>query len=225
MSNGRETDCSTSPSRGVPIPRMLEKPMWTISWSGVSVEPAMAATTSPRRMSSAASPTLWVPVEHAVTMHMFGPRMPVSIAIWPDAVSGSMLAMKNGLTDRAPFACHVSRASIMSLEPPPPDPKYTAMSSRLSSVTWRPEWARAFFAAATPRTTLRSVRRTSLKFIHAFGSKSGTSPATLQSYGSGSQSVIRLRPETPLTRLLQTVSTSSPMGLTRPMPVTAMRRV
>ncbi len=79
--------------------------------------------------------------------------------------------------------------------------------------------------AATPRTTLRSVRRTSLKFIQAFGSKSGTSPATLQSYGSGSQYVIRLRPETPLTRLLQTVSTSSPIGLTRPMPVTAMRRV
>ena len=39
---------------------------------------------------------LCVPVEHAVTMHMFEPRMPVSIAIWPDAVSGSMLAMKNG---------------------------------------------------------------------------------------------------------------------------------
>ena len=77
--------------------------MWTISWSGVSVEPAIAATTSPRRISSAASPMLWVPVEQAVTMHMFGPRMPVSIAIWPDAVSGSMLAMKKGLTARAPF--------------------------------------------------------------------------------------------------------------------------
>ena len=46
---------------------------------------------------------LCVPVEQAVTMHMFEPRMPVSIAIWPDAVSGSMLAMKNGLTVRAPF--------------------------------------------------------------------------------------------------------------------------
>ncbi len=36
-------------------------------------------------------------------MHMFEPRMPVSIAIWPDAVSGSMLAMKNGDTVRAPL--------------------------------------------------------------------------------------------------------------------------
>ena len=92
-SNGREIVCSGSPGRGVPIPRMFEKPMWISSWSGLSVEPARAATTSPRRISSAASPMLWVPVEHAVTMHMFGPRIPVSIAIWPDAVSGSMFAM------------------------------------------------------------------------------------------------------------------------------------
>ena len=66
----------------------------------------MAATKSPRRMPSAASPMLWVPVEQAVTMHMLAPRAPVSMAIWPDAVSGSMLAMKNGLTRRGPFVSH-----------------------------------------------------------------------------------------------------------------------
>ena len=32
------------------------------------------------------------------------------MAIWPDAVSGSMLAMKNGLTERAPFVSQVSMA-------------------------------------------------------------------------------------------------------------------
>ena len=97
--------------------------MWISSWSGVSVEPATAAMTSPRRISSAASPMLCVPVEQAVTMHMFGPRMPVSMAIWPEAVSGSMLAMKNGLTERGPFVSQVSRLSMRSLAPPPPDPK------------------------------------------------------------------------------------------------------
>ena len=63
----------------------------------------MAAMKSPRRMPSAASPMLCVPVEQAVTMHMLGPLAPVSMAIWPDAVSGSMLAMKKGLTDLGPF--------------------------------------------------------------------------------------------------------------------------
>jgi hypothetical protein len=70
-----------SPSRGLPMPRMFEKPMYTISCSGFSVAPAMAAMKSPRRIPSAASPMLCVPVEQAVTMHMFEPRMPVSIAI------------------------------------------------------------------------------------------------------------------------------------------------
>ena len=59
-------------------------------------------------------------------MHMFGPRMPVSMAIWPDAVSGSMLAMKNGLTARAPLVSQVSRLSIISFGPPPPEPKIDA---------------------------------------------------------------------------------------------------
>ncbi len=82
----------------------------------------MTVWKSPRRMPSAASPMLWVPVEQAVTMHMFGPRAPSSMAIWPDAVSGSMLAMKNGLTDRGRVFM-VSMASAMSPGPPTPEPK------------------------------------------------------------------------------------------------------
>ena len=46
---------------------------------------------------------LCVPVEQAVTMHRLGPLAPSSMAICPDAVSGSMLAMKKGLTDFGPF--------------------------------------------------------------------------------------------------------------------------
>ena len=49
---------------------MFPKPMCTISRSGISVEPVIAAMQSPRRIASAPSPTLWVPVEQAVTTHM-----------------------------------------------------------------------------------------------------------------------------------------------------------
>jgi len=51
---------------------------------------------------------------------MFEPRMPVSMAIWPDAVSGSMLAMKNGDTVRAPLLFHLSTFSMSRYGPPPP---------------------------------------------------------------------------------------------------------
>ena len=140
----------------------------------------MAATKSPRRMPSAASPMLCVPVEQAVTMHMFGPLMPSSMAIWPDAVSGSMLAMKNGLTDFAPFVLSVSMAWAMRPGPPTPEPNTTPMSSEFSGVTSSPESAMACFAAATPNTTFLSVRRTALKSIQSLASKSLTSPAAWQ---------------------------------------------
>ena len=90
----------------------------------------MTVVKSPRRMPSAASPMLWVPVEHAVTMHMLGPLAPSSMAIWPDAVSGSMLAMKNGLTERGRVFM-VSMASAIRPGPPTPEPKKTPTSSLL----------------------------------------------------------------------------------------------
>ena len=58
--------------------------------------------------------------------------MPVSMAIWPEAVSGSMLAMKKGLTDLGPFVLSVSTASAMRPGPPTPEPKTMPMSSELS---------------------------------------------------------------------------------------------
>jgi hypothetical protein len=137
----------------------------------------MAATKSPRRMPSAASPMLWVPVEQAVTMHMFGPFAPTSMAIWPEAVSGSMLAMKKGLTDFGPRVSRVLMASAMRPGPPTPDPKTTPMSSALSGPIRSPESATACLAAATPKTTFLSVRRMALKSIQSLGSKSLTSPA------------------------------------------------
>ncbi len=141
----------------------------------------MMAVQSPRRMASAASPIECVPVEHAVTIAMLWPRIPVSIAIWPDAVSTSMLAMKNGLTSRGPFLSQISLLSIISFGSPAPDAKMIPMSSRFSVVTSIPESASACFAAATPNWTLRPVLRAALKSIHSRASKSLTSPAPLQS--------------------------------------------
>ena len=62
----------------------------------------MTAMQSPRRIASAASPTLCVPVAHADTTHRLWPIAPVSMAIIPEQLSVSALAMKVGATVRGP---------------------------------------------------------------------------------------------------------------------------
>jgi len=62
-------------------------------------------------------------LEQAVTIAMLGPLAPSSMAIWPEAVSGSMLAMKKGLTPLGPLLSRVSMASAMRPGPPTPEPK------------------------------------------------------------------------------------------------------
>jgi hypothetical protein len=56
----------------------------------------MTAMQSPRRIASAPSATLWVPVAQAVTMQALCPIAPVSIAMSPDAESTSAFAMNVG---------------------------------------------------------------------------------------------------------------------------------
>ena len=92
---------------------MLPKPAWPTSSSGISDEPAMTVCTSPRRISSAPSPTQLVPVEHAVTMHMLWPMAPVSIAIMPDVESVRAFAMKVGATRPGPWSCRTCQLSII----------------------------------------------------------------------------------------------------------------
>ncbi len=55
-------------------------------------------------MSSAPSPTQFVPVEHAVTTQMLWPMAPVSIAIIPEVESTRPLAMNVGATRFGPFS-------------------------------------------------------------------------------------------------------------------------
>src|SRR5215467_3615216 len=60
--------------------------------------------------------------------------------------------------------------------------------------------------------------------MYCSGSKSLTSAAILVEYSLVSKWVIGPTPETPSTRLDQTVSRSFPIGVTKPSPVTATRR-
>ena len=110
----------------------------------------MTAMQSPRRMASAASPTLCVPVEQAETMQMLWPIAPVSIAIMPDVESTSALAMNVGWTRFGPFSLSVVKFSIISCCPPAPEPNTTPTSVRLASLISNPESASACFAAETP---------------------------------------------------------------------------
>ncbi len=156
---------------------MLPKPACATSSSGISDEPAITVCTSPRRMSSEASPTALVPVEQAVTTHMLWPMAPVSIAIIPDVASTRPFAMNVGATRSGPFWSRTCQFSIISVWPPAPVPKTTPTSSRFSSVISSPESATACLAAATPYHIAGSLRRIALGSIHCLGSKPVTSPA------------------------------------------------
>ncbi len=87
------------------------------------MDPEMTAMQSPRRMTSAASATEWVPVAQAETMHRLCPIAPVSMAIIPEVESGRALAMNVGATVRGPRSRRASTFSIISDWPPAPVPK------------------------------------------------------------------------------------------------------
>ena len=105
---------------------------------------------SPRRIASAPSATLWVPVEQAETTAMLWPMAPVSIAIIPDVESTRAFAMNVGWTRFGPFSTSVVKLSIISCCPPAPEPNTTPTSVRLASSTTKPESCSACLAAATP---------------------------------------------------------------------------
>src|SRR6188472_4535110 len=49
----------------------------------------------------------WPPVAQALTTAMLWPRMPYSMATWPDGESGSICGMRNGDTRRAPRSTRI----------------------------------------------------------------------------------------------------------------------
>ena len=61
--------------------------------------------------------------------------------------------------------------------------------------------------------------------MYFVGSKSFTSPAICDSYGLGSNRVIRAMPPRPCIIESHVASTVSPIGVTAPIPVTTMRLI
>ena len=100
---------------------MLPKPAWATSSRGDSVEPLMTAMQSPRRIASAPSATLWVPVAQADTMHMLWPIAPGLDRDHPRGrVDQAVGDERRGDGPRALALEEVAWLSIISCCPPAP---------------------------------------------------------------------------------------------------------
>ncbi len=181
------------------------------------------ASTMPRRIMAAASPMALAPVAQAVTTAMFGPRRPNWIATCPAPVSGSIIGIRNGLTQRGPRVRSFSASSSSVPIPPTPVPMTTPIRSRLASLIARRESASACAAATTANCVKRSIRRASRRLSSASGSKPLTSAAMRVLYSLASKRVIGPTPERPSRSDCQVLSMSFPSGVTQPTPVTTTR--
>ncbi len=85
---------------------------------------------------------------HAVTVVRFGPLRPYRIETLPAASFAMSAVMKKGEMTRGPLWRYLFCVSSMMGRPPMPDPMTTAIRSRLSSRTGRPESSIANCAAA-----------------------------------------------------------------------------
>src|SRR5947208_8441732 len=144
--------------------------------------------------------------------------------IWQAAMEGESIGTMKGLTRLPPWSRKTRSPATTSPIPPPPVFTITAMSSRLASVISRPASAMAWAADATAIWLNRLMRRACLKSIQVAGSKPLISAAICTSSEDGSYEAMRATPLTPPVRLVQKVSTSFPMGVIAPIPVTTARR-
>jgi hypothetical protein len=179
--------------------------------------------TSPRLIISIASPMACPPLAQADTTVWFGPRIPVLIAIWPEAQSGTRYWMKLGDARDGPRSSSSLLWSSRILQPPMAVPTMMPISSRLLWSTVIPESSIASLAAATAKRELRSSRRASFGSTYRDASKPLTSPKMRTANGAGSKRVVVLTPDLPAMRADQVVSRSLPSGVTAPMPVTTTR--
>lgn len=93
-----------------------------------------------------------------------------------------IVGMNRGFTRLGPFSSKVAKLFCSSSMPPMPVPNTTAMRSRFSSVTSKPDWASASSAATMAYCTKRSKRRASfLVSPCSQASNPSISPATCTS--------------------------------------------
>ena len=103
------------------------------------------------------------PLEQADTVEKFGPFVPSVIEICPEAMSGSIIGTRNGLTLEAPRASMTPICSERVMIPPIPLATMTAVRSALPSSISSPACSAASRDAATPSCTNLSIRRASLR--------------------------------------------------------------
>ena len=138
-------------------------------------------------------------------------------------MSVSVIGITNGLTRPGPLVRSTSCSSSSVVIPPWALPITHATLWPFSAVTSNPAQVSASRAATIANCANRSVRFASLRSICAAASKSFTSPATCDTYPSGSNRVIRAVPDLAFTRASQLASTEWPMGVIMPIPVTTTR--
>ena len=197
-----------------------EKPAMPMGVMAASVPPASITSASPYWMERMASPMEWVPVAQAVTTLMHLPFIPYWIATFPAAMLLIMMGTIRGFTRLGPFSSSFLHPRSISCRDPIPEPMLTPTRKGSSCSMLRPDWARAWLAAATANWEKRSMRRAVLLSIYALGSKSFTSAASLHLKSAASKQVMGPIPTSLFLIPFQKLSTSFPMGVMTPRPVT-----
>ena len=137
-----------------------------------------------------------------------------------------IVGMNRGFTRLGPFSSKVAKPFCSSSMPPMPVPNTTAMRSRFSSVTSKPDWASASSAATMAYCTKRSKRRASfLVRPCSVPSKSRTSPAMCTSYSLVSKRSMGAMQQPRSMSVSHSASAPTPAGVTAPTPVMTTRWV
>src|SRR6266851_10410641 len=146
------------------------------------------------------------------------------MATMPAAMSAIIIGTVNGLIRLGPRSISCVWLFSISSMPPMPELTITPTSSGSISEGSSPDCAIACFEAARANWQYRPMWRAVLRSMYSSGTKPLTSAAILVSKPVVSKWVMVFTPETPSIMFDHTVSTSLPIGVMKPMPVTATRR-
>ncbi len=100
----------------------------------ISAPPAIITSASPYWIMRMLKPMLCVPVVHAVTMAMFGPRNPYRIDTLPEIMLMTLAGTKNGDTRRGPLSSSTECVSSIVRMPPIPEPIATPITVAIRRV-------------------------------------------------------------------------------------------
>src|SRR5713101_1616479 len=145
------------------------------------------------------------------------------MATMPAAMSAIIIGTVKGLIRFGPRSIRAVWLFSISSMPPMPELTITPTSSGFICAGSRPAWASACLDAARANWQYRPMWRAVLRSMYSSGLKPLTSAAILVSKLVVSKRVIRPTPDTPSTMFDHTVSRWLPIGVMKPIPVTATR--